>query len=73
MNKTENIIGCRVEYDAGGRTYIGRIIDKVRILGRDQDEGQAFDLYIVKLDSGRVYKVSPAAVKQILSNGTTEH
>lgn len=68
MKDTPEIIGMRVEYEAGGRTYTGRIIDKARILGRDQDEGQAFDLYIIEVD-GRIYKVSPAAIKKII----TEH
>ena len=64
----ENIemIGQMVEYEAGGRLYRGRILDKVRIIGKREDAGQAFDLYVIECDH-RIFKISPAQIKQLIT------
>lgn len=67
MTDQNTIIGRLVEYEAAGIMHTGRIIDKVRILGRGHDEGKEFDLYLIQVEGGRIWKVSPAAVKRILS------
>ena len=61
------LIGRIVEYESAGRVYSGRIIDKVRIMGRGEDEGLAFDLYLISMPNGRIYKISPASIKQIIA------
>lgn len=64
---TSEMIGKKIEYETGGRTYQARIVDKITILRTDR-EGQesAFDLYLVALPDGQVYKISPVTVKKIL-------
>ncbi len=70
MNNSQ-IIGKQVEYISNGQTYQGKVLDCVRILGRGQDEGKAFDLYMIKVYGGRIYKVSPAAITKIIINENT--
>ena len=67
MNNTNNMIGSQVEYESGGQKYTGMILDRVRVLGKYEDAGQYFDLYLVKCDGGRIFKISPTQVKQVLS------
>ena len=65
--KETKLIGQMVEYEAGGRLYIGRVVDKFSILSK-QDNGQelAFDLYLISMPNGKTYKISPVAIKKIL-------
>lgn len=57
-----------VEYEAGGRIYTGRVMDKFSILSK-QENGQelSFDLYLISMPDGKIYKISPVAIKRILS------
>lgn len=64
MKEKSQMIGARVEYQIGGRTYQGTIKDRVTI--SHKDTGQPFDLYIIAMDDGRIYRISPTAVKQII-------
>lgn len=60
------LIGKKVIYQAQGRTFQGTVVDKSRVLGKGEDEGSSFDLVLVAMPGGRIYKISPAAIKQII-------
>ncbi len=61
------LIGARVQYESGGQLYQGIILDKVRVLMRGDDIGEGYDLYLVQIADGKVFKISPAQVKGILT------
>ena len=64
--KNSELIGQTVEYQGSdGNTYRGRVLDKVRITNSRDHE--FFELYLIAMPNGRVYRVSPMAIKQILT------
>jgi hypothetical protein len=65
MKNTE-IIGKKIEYEASGQVYTGKVMDEFRTLSWRNGEQVQIDLYLVETNGGHTFKISPMQVIRIL-------
>lgn len=64
MNTSE-IIGKKIEYEAGGQVHTGKILDRFRTTAIRQGDQVQLDLYLIESE-GVTYKISPMQIKRVL-------
>lgn len=62
------IIGCEIEYRSRAKIYTGIVMDKINAIDRDIGNNYPYTLYLVKDESGQIFKISPVQVIRILRN-----